>query len=55
MAIEQVVCPECGGRGGYTRGPYPATRCNYCVGKGWVVVETKPKPSTKKSKEPTNV
>lgn len=37
MSIDQVVCRECGGRGAYSKGPYPATKCNYCGGKGYVV------------------
>lgn len=37
MTIEQIVCPTCNGRGAYTLGPYPATKCNNCGGKGWIV------------------
>lgn len=41
MSVEQVICGACGGRGGYTLGPYPATKCNRCNGKGYVIVEAK--------------
>ncbi len=44
MAIEQVVCGTCNGHGAFTRGPYPATKCNSCGGKGYYV-RSLPEPS----------
>lgn len=41
MAIEQVVCKTCNGRGAYTLGPYPASKCNNCGGKGYVMIAVK--------------
>ena len=41
MSVEEKVCPTCRGRGAYTQGPYPATQCNHCGGKGYVIVEKK--------------
>jgi len=48
MAIEKIICPVCKGHGGYTLGPYPATRCNNCIGKGYIIVEKKENSKDKK-------
>ena len=42
MRIEQVLCPECKvARRIHTRADTRATKCNYCVGKGFVYQEVK--------------
>ena len=39
--IDQEICKSCNGRGVQHSGPWPATKCNSCGGKGYTIVAVK--------------